>query len=69
MLYGGMKSIVQGGWNLFEKTINPTDYSLGGREISGQFAVTQRQRAIQAIQQSHLNARSAIGNEAAYLHR
>ena len=34
-----------------------------------QGAWTSRQMAVQAIQRSHLNARSALGNEAAYVHR
>lgn len=34
-----------------------------------QSAYTMRQRAVQAIQQSKLNARSALGNEASYMHR
>ena len=32
-------------------------------------AWTSRQMSVQAIQRSHLNSRSALGNEAAYMHR
>ena len=44
------------------------------RPFSGQYqdtqnAYTMRQRAVQAIQGSKLNARSAVGNEAQYMHR
>ena len=33
-----------------------------------QNAFTQRQRAVAAMQNSHLNARSAMGMEATYMH-
>lgn len=48
--------------------------SLGGPNVGGgyqdtQQAYTMRQRAVQAIQQSRMNARSVLGNEASLLHR
>lgn len=38
-------------------------------EFNREAAYTMRQRAIQAIQGSKLNARSALGNEASLMHR
>lgn len=43
-----------------------TSGSLGAFMTEGAF--TMRQRAVQAIAKSHLNARSALGMEASYLH-
>lgn len=37
--------------------------------VDTQAAYTMRQRALQEIQSSRLNARSALGNEAQYMHR
>ena len=42
---------------------------MGGNFMDSQTAVTSRQRAVRAISESHLQARSAIGNEAMHMHR
>lgn len=44
-----------------------TSSSLAAFSTKG--AYTSRQMSVQAIQRSHLNARSALGNEAQYMHR
>jgi len=44
-----------------------TSSSLAAFSTKGAF--TSRQMSVQAIQRSHLNARSALGNEAQYMHR
>ena len=53
----------QAQWNQYHKP------NLGGRYADTQAALTMRQSAIQAIQGSHMNARSALGGEAALFAR
>lgn len=48
--------------------LNRPDYSVGGNYIDTQGAQTMRQAAVQAIQGSKLNARSALGGEARIFH-
>lgn len=48
-----------------QKSIN-TSGSMAAFNTSG--AHTMRQRAVEAIHKSHLNARSALGNEAQFMH-
>ena len=50
----------------FEQMFTP---NVGGNYIDTQQAYTMRQRAVQAIQSSHMNARSALGNTARMMHR
>ena len=48
--------------------LNRPDRSVGGNYIDTQGAQTMRQAAVQAIQGSKLNARSALGGEARIFH-
>jgi len=59
-----------GGYNALSRMASKAKYlELGGYFPETQGAVTSRQRAVQAITASQLQARSAIGNEAMLFHR
>lgn len=65
--------IIKGGFQLYGGIANAarraTRMDLGGSFFDTKEAYTSRQRAVQAINASHLQARSAIGNEAQLMHR
>ncbi len=53
----------QAQWNMYHKP------NLGGMDTDTQAAQTMRQSSVQAIQNSHMNARSALGGEGAMFAR
>lgn len=71
ILYGGLVLDMAIGAYKFSSAIERKyrGMELGGFFPETQGAYTSRQRAVQAITASHLQARSAIGNEAMLMHR
>ena len=70
MLGGGFKLLnTMGQENLQRIGLSPGKAHLGGHYQDTDQAYTLRQRNLQAIQESRLNARSVLGNEARMLHR
>lgn len=63
-------SLFSGADRFFEKNIPPPALELlqTQQEFLPRMAYTQRQRAIQAIHQSQMTTRAALGNEASYMH-
>lgn len=63
----GTYSVMKAGYNHFQaqKAIN-TDGDMAAFMTQGAFS--NRARAVAAIQKSHMNARSALGREASYMH-
>jgi hypothetical protein len=66
LVYSGLKHMTKAANSFIQNTYEP---NFGGNYLDTAAASTERQRAIQAIQKSHLNARAAIGNEAQLMHR
>lgn len=63
-------SLFSGADRFFEKNIPPPALEMlqAQQEFLPRMAYTQRQRAIQAIHQSQMTTRAALGNEAQYMH-
>lgn len=72
LAYSLGKAAIVGGYTAFDvyrRTLPHVTTPFSNQYNDSQAAYTMRQRAVQAIQNSKLNARSALGNEAQYLHR
>jgi hypothetical protein len=70
ILYGGVKgatTIMEKSWQTHVNKI-PLQFAGSTAAFFSDGAATMRQRSVMAIQRSHLNARSAFGQEASYLH-
>ena len=72
---GGAYAVGKGSFELLKSGYRRQQQSKG-LETAGSLAafstrqnVTMRQRAVTAIHKSHLNARSALGMEATFMHR
>jgi len=72
--YGGTKAVAHGTYEIMKAGYRHRRSQIG-IDTAGdmgafmtQSAFSQRQRAVQAMQHSHLNARSALGHEASFLH-
>ena len=67
---GATRAIGEASWRMRMNTRIPAlEFGGGVDPFQQQGSMTERQRAIQAIQGSHLNARTAMGNEARLLHQ
>ena len=67
-MIGGMHALGKAGENK-RRNIQRLDFSAAGpNTIMNSGAVTARQRAINALNDTRINARAALGNEAALLH-
>ena len=72
-LYWTASLVVGAGWGAYksiaDKVASNKGVELGGYFPETQASLTSRQRSVQAITASRLQARSAIGNEAMLMHR
>ena len=74
-IVGGSTAVMKAGGNLLKSGYrrsqqNKMAHTAGSTAaFMTQGAVTMRQRAVQAMHKSHLNARSALGQEATLMHR
>ena len=67
---GFVVDTAKGLWGFASKTFGKPNYlEMGGNFQDSQAGYTSRQRALQAITSSQMQARSAIGNEAMLFHR
>jgi hypothetical protein len=75
MLLGGAAmaggALYQAGRAKWDRTVakNYSSGVLGGNYIDTKQALTMRQAAVQAIQESRINGRQVLGNEASFMHR
>lgn len=69
MAYEGGKAFFNANAALYQagKSYNKTDFGIGDYSYMTSEAATMRQRAVGAIQKSHMNARAMLGNEASIL--
>jgi hypothetical protein len=68
LAYNGASSLLKAGYShAMRKKAMQTDGDLSAFYTNSAF--TMRSRAVEAINRSHLNARSALGQEATYMHR
>ena len=67
LMYNASSAVLKAGYNhaQMQKQVN-TAGSMDAFSTGG--AYTMRSRAVQAINRSHMNARSALGSEASYMH-
>ena len=66
-VYKGTSTVLKAGYN-YRQNQKRIDTAGSLAAFSTQGAYTMRQRAVQAIHKSHLNARSALGQEANFMH-
>jgi len=69
LAYEGGKAFFNANASLYQagKSYNKTDFGIGDYSYMTSEAATMRQRAVGAIQKSHMNARAMLGNEASIL--
>lgn len=67
--FGAVKGAAHIGQTIYDlgKGANRTEFVTGDMSIATAEAATMRQRAVSAIQKSHLNMRSLLGNEASFM--
>lgn len=66
--YAGARRLAESSWDLkMNRSAQMLEFGRGLNIFNTSGASTERSRAIQAIQESHVNARASLGNEAALM--